>query len=334
MAAPLVTTGTYSYSQSVSTICTAALRLTQAIGEEETANAAQMETTIDALSGMVKGWMGSDIHVWCEEEGILFLQPGQTQYEIGAGSSDHIALFQNVTFGALASAAGTGASTVTLASVTDILPGDQFGVQLDSGVNFWTTVNGAPAGNVVTLTAPLPSPASAAAITFDYTTPLFRPLKALAGRRYQYNSRLDIPIQTWSRLDYAAQPNKFTPGITTAYFYDPQTGQGSYQSNNPIGLMNAWPTPADNGYAMRNTFQRPIQDAGTVASVLDFPVEWNAAIKWNLAGEIGPIYGCPMEQMQIIAAQATRWFKMASAWDRESEGVRFGVARRAGYRRG
>jgi len=56
------------------------------------------------------------------------------------------------------SVAGVGADlTVTLSSVTDITSGDVIGIQLDSGEAHWTTVNGAPVGNVVTLTVALPS---------------------------------------------------------------------------------------------------------------------------------------------------------------------------------
>ena len=48
--------------------------------------------------------------------------------------------------------------------------GDNFGIQLDAGTNFWTTVSGAPSGNVVTLAVPLPSQASQKAITTRSTT--------------------------------------------------------------------------------------------------------------------------------------------------------------------
>lgn len=328
----LTTSGTYTFSQSAVEIINAALRLTQVIGDEETATASQLQSTMDAMGAMVKGWQGSGIHVWCEEEGILFLQPGQVLYQIGAGSADHVALFEDVVFGSLATAAVAGAGTVTLTSVAGIDSGDTIGVQLDAGTNYWTTVSGAPSGNVVTLGAALPSAASAGAITFDYPSGMYRPLKVMGGRRYQYLSRIDIPIQMWARLEYQAQPNKYTPGVTTAFFYDPQIGQGAYST--PFGQMNVWPNPADNTFAMRFTAQRPIQDVGTLASTPDFPIEWNAALKWNLAMEIGPEFGVPAEQLTVIKSQADKWYDMAARWDRESESLRFGVAMQPGYRRG
>lgn len=332
MPSPLTTSGTYSYSSSVISLVTAALQICQVIGDDDTPTGSQLTSGMDAFAAMTKGWQGSGIHVWCEEECILFLQKGQVQYEIGPSSTDHACLFQQFTQGALSVAAAAGAGTVTVASATGMASGDRFGIQLDAGTNFWTTINGAPSGNVVTLANNLPSAASVGAIVFDYATPLARPLKVMGGRRYNYSSQLDTPINMWARLEYAAQPNKYSPGVITAFFYDPQTGQGAYTG--ATSLMNAWPSPADYTFGMRFTAQRPIQDISSLANLPDFPVEWNAALKWNLSLELVPQFGVPAEQAAIIERQAAKWFGMASMWDRESESIRFGVAMQPGYRRG
>lgn len=50
-----------------------------------------------------------------------------------------------------------GGSTVTVTTVTGITSGDIIGVVQDDGSTHWTTVNGAPAGSVVTLSAVLTS---------------------------------------------------------------------------------------------------------------------------------------------------------------------------------
>jgi len=328
----LQTSGTNTYSATAIQLLTAALRLTQVIGDEETPTGAQLQSGLDAMTAMCKGWQVAGIHVWAEEEAILFLQPGQILYQVGTTTTDHFCLFNDLRQGSLAAVATAGASTVSVTSATGILSGDQFGVQLDSGLNFWTTVSGAPVGTTVTLAAVLPASASQGAITFDYTTPLARPLRVMGGRRYNYASGVDVPIQMWARLDYQAQPNKMTPGTTTAFFFDPQTGQGAYQG--ATAQMNAWPNPQNNTFGMRFTAQRALQDIGTLANVPDFPVEWNAAIKWNLAMELGPEFGTPSEQMAIIEKQAMKWFSLMQSWDREPESVMFGVAMSPGQRRG
>jgi hypothetical protein len=330
--AVITTSGVFTASQTVITLVNAALRLAQVIGSEETATGAQLENSLDAMTAMCKGWQASGIHVWCEEEGILFLQPNQTQYKIGAGSPDHVTLFDTLVQTSLTSTAAASTSSLVVGSIAGVAFGDNVGVQLDSGMNFWTTVSAPPTGSTVVLAASLPSQASAGALVFDYTVPLYRPLRVMGGRRYNLLSKIDIPMQVWARLDYEAQPNKYTTGTPTAFFYDPQMGNGPYFT--PTGLWNSWPTPQNNTNAARFTAQRPIQAIGTLANIPDFPDEWNAALKWNLALEIGPENGCPMEQMQIIGMAAKKWYDMASQWDRESESVMFGVAFTPGQRRG
>lgn len=330
--AVLQTSGSYSATPTVIDLLNASLRIAQVIGAEETATGAQLQNAMDAMAAMVKAWQASGIHVWCEEECILFLQPGQTQYQIGAGSADHCTLWNSAIITNLSTNALAGATSITVDDASEMNIGDSIGIQVSDGTNFWTTVASTITGSVVPLTDALPTAASDGSFVFDYTVGLYRPLRIMGARRYNYLSRIDLNIQMWARLDYQNQTNKYTLGIPTAFFYDPQTGQGQYTQ--PIGQYNSWPTPQDNTNAARFTAQRPIQDIASLADIPDFPVEWNAALKWNLALEIGPENGVPMEQLGVIVKQAERWYQLASAWDRESESLLFGVAFTPGARRG
>ncbi|MDO8969906.1 MAG: hypothetical protein Q7U74_04400, partial [Saprospiraceae bacterium] len=56
----------------------------------------------------------------------------------------------------LSANASGGDVTITVASITGIASGDIIGVKLNTGLYHFTTVNGAPAGSTVTLTAALP----------------------------------------------------------------------------------------------------------------------------------------------------------------------------------
>ena len=51
-------------------------------------------------------------------------------------------------------------TSITVTTVTGITSGDIVGLELDNGAAHWTTVNGAPSGNVVTLTDAVPSGAA------------------------------------------------------------------------------------------------------------------------------------------------------------------------------
>lgn len=333
----LTTSGTYTYSVSVVNLLSASLRLCQVIGESETATGDQLQNGMDAMAAMVKGWQASGIHVWAEEECTLFLQTGQVLYDLGGSSTDHACLTSAYVQTSLTANAAASATTITVDSITGISNGNFIGIQLDDSTNFWTTVSGAPSGSTVTLASALTGAASDGAFVFSYGTPLMRPLRVYGGRRYNFQpvsgtGAIETPILMMARLDYQALPNKYTSGIVTQFFYDPQQGEGAYTS--PTGQMNVWPSPSNNQFSMRFTAQRPLQDIASLANIPDFPVEWNAALKWNLALELVPEYGVPNEQAQVIKEQAAKWYGLASSWDRESESLLFGVAMAPGYRRG
>lgn len=56
----------------------------------------------------------------------------------------------------LSADASGGNTTVTVASITGLASGDVIGVKLNTGLYHFTTINGAPSGNTVTLTAAIP----------------------------------------------------------------------------------------------------------------------------------------------------------------------------------
>jgi hypothetical protein len=328
------TSGTAVFSQSAADIIVATLRICQVINEEETPTGAQMNNALAAMNNMIKGWQASGIHLWAEEEAILFPQTGQTLYNIGSTSTDHATLYSSLTQTTLASTAVGGATSVVLTSAAGFNAGDTIGLQLDSGSNFWTTVNGTPSGNTVALAAALPSQMSASTqqLVFDYTTPLVRPLRCYTGRRYIYASRIENPMIMLSRTDYQNLPNKFNQGTITQFFFDPQQGQGVYQ--NPLAQINLWPTPQNYYSGFRFTAQRQLQDLTSLSNMPDLPVEWGVAIKWNLAMEIGPELSTPSDQMELIMKMGGTWFDRIQSWDREPEAVCFGVAFEPGYRTG
>lgn len=332
----LQTSGAYTFSQSAVDIIAAALRICQVINEEETPTGAQLINSLAALNAMVKGWQVSGIHLWAEEEAILFPQPKQNLYYLGSTSPDHATLFNLLTATTLSSTALAGATTLNLTLGTDFNVGDNIGIQLDAGTNFWTTVATAPGNNVVTIAAALPSQATAGSTNqvFDYAVPLVRPLRVYTMRRYIYDSGIENPMIMLSRSDYQNLPNKQNTGTITQAFFDPQTGtsQGAYSA--PLAQMNLWPSPLDNQSGLRFTAQRALQDFTDLANLPDLPIEWGVSLKWNLAQEIGPELSTPMDQMQLIEKMAATWFERIAMWDREPESVMFGVAHEPGYHTG
>ncbi|HUY05003.1 MAG TPA: hypothetical protein VMV33_17125 [Rhodocyclaceae bacterium] len=329
MAVP-VTSGVTGFTQSAFDLISAALRLCNVISEEEVPTASMAQRTLEALNAMATGWQASGIHVWTSVESILFVQPGQTQYLLGSGSTDHACLFSDLAQSRLSFTADAGASSVLVTSIAGLAAGDNFGIQLDAGVNFWTTIVGTPAGSTVTLADALPSAATGEAITFGYGAGLLRPLRVPAARRYIYASGIQNNITVLSQQDYDQLPNPFQTGQINQFFYQPTTGNGVYSE--PLGQFNVWQTPADYYAGVRFISQRPLQNFVTLADIPDFPAEWTATLRWNLALEIAPEYDVPIERVELIRAKATEWFARASSWDREPQPILFGMAMSPGYR--
>lgn len=327
-----LTSGTYGYSESVYQIITTALLNLNVIADDEQPTPTMASAGLRALNGLVALWSAAGIRVWAQEDCLLFLQPNQTKYLLGPSSTDYACLWSDMTETTVPAGASAGASSLVLNSATGFAAGNFVGIQLTNGQNFWTTQVGAAVGSTVTLAAPLPAAAAGGAFVFTYATPLMRPLRVLEGRRYNWLSTQSTPLITLARFDYYYLPNLYNTGVVTQYFFDPQMGNGSYNPSLSSSVMNVWPTPQDNTNAMRFVGQRPLQKMTTMAQAPDFPSEWQLALEWGLAKQLGTGQSVPDDIWTRVIAMAEESFAIVSAWDREPEPVLFGVAWRPGYR--
>lgn len=316
------TSGDSTFNPAVTFIVRQALLQVSAIMEDETPTPGMYDDGVFQLNGFVMGLQMTGLHVWTEEEAILFPQLGQVRYILSGTSTDHICDAYSYVQGQLDVGAAQGATTVTLQTALGISAGDNFGVQLANGPAFWTTVVGAPSGDTVTLAAPLPYAAAQGAWTWDYppSAAVGRALKVPKARRLLWNglgpSQNEIPLDVWSRQQYMDQPNKLTPGTFTAFFYAPKLG---------FGEMNLWAAPTDVNSACRFTWYRPLQDFLAPNNTMDFPQEWVNPLLWGLAREIMPAYDVPPARAVLIEKMADRYLDAATSWDRESEDIQFGL---------
>lgn len=236
-----------------------------------------------------------------------------------------------------------------------IFPGDNIGIVLDSGYVFWTTVASSmiqdlanpylavddkgtplysnnPYAPLIYLSTPVNVPqlvytvttrdyftgsSSAGHYVFAYTTPIERPLRIPASRRFLLVNEIDTPMLVYSRLDYRELPEKRLPGTSTAFFYDPQLNLGRY---------HLWPAPLDVSALFRFTWWRQIQDFNASTDNPDLPQEWINCLTWNLSKEIGPEYDVPLPKYQIIVQRAAETLDRVTGFDREPESIYFGIA--------
>lgn len=311
----MTTSGTYNYTQNRGQIIRRAARLVGAIAAGETPSASINQDFSDALNAMTKRWQATGLHLWTEQEGILFLQPNQAMYTLGAPTADHAT--QTYAQTTLTTAANSGASTIVVNSATGIASGYNVGVVLGSGSMFWTTVSGAPSETTVTLASPLTGAANGSAVVVAYQTDIQRPLRVINARRYNFASALDIPMNpALSRQDYRELPNKLATGTPTQFFYDPQI---------PAGNIYIWPLEVTVVDAIKFTWMRQLQNFDTDANTPDFPQEWIDTLVFNLAFTMAPEFGIPMEQYNMIKEQAALYLDLASGFDREPESYYFQV---------
>ena len=270
------------------------------------------------MNSMVKAWITSGIHVWTEEEAILFLQPGQALYRLGGSTTDKCCDAVSYAVSGLYLPASTGATSVTLQAATGFVSGNEIGVVLDTGFTFWTTVSGVPSGNTVPLAAALPSSASNGNLCYSFapSAQIIRPLKIPRSRTLQWQGLIENPMTILSRQEYMDLPNKNSPGVPTQWFYNPGRDQGQYF---------AWNVASGPNYAARFTWYRPIYDFNTPLNTPDLPVEWSSALTWNLSRELMPAYGVPLAARKTIEDLADRYLEAAITYDREDQPIQFGL---------
>jgi len=289
------------------------LRKLGILAEGEVASADQATDALKDLNLLVKAWPARGINLWRYEELTVFTTVDAQSYNIGATGDE-------ATFDAfkteIATAASSGASTITVDDDADITNGDNIGIELDDGTLQWTTVNGVPAANVVTLTATLTGAAAIDNHVYNYTNIAQRPLRLYDGR-LKINDGNEIPIVQISRRSYKSLPTKVSRGKPTQYYYDPQLDNGK---------LFVWPTSDSVKDRLLFSAQRQIEDLDNASDNLDFPQEWLRPIAWNLAVDMAPDYKMPQidpqgyEKLEIRAAQ---YLEDAEYFDVENVSVNF-----------
>lgn len=292
-----------------------AFRVIGVVKSGETPGAQIVTDAAEALNAMVKRWGKKGLHVWTVTEATLFPQASQARYALSTSSTDHAT--ESYVATELTAAASSGATTITVDSITGISNGDNVGVVVDDGSIHWTTVNGAPASSTVTLTTALDDDASDGAAVFTYTTKIVKPLKIVDARRYNIASELETPISEtqgslMSRLDYQSLPNKAQTGTINRAFYDPQRD---------TGYLHLWSPPATVLDLVKFTWHRPIMDFDAASDNPDLPQEWFDAIAFNLAVSIAPEFDVPSEKLQQVALMAASYLEDVQGDDREGESL-------------
>lgn len=274
----MATSGSVDYNRTANQIISFAFRLVGVGTQGETLEAEEQADGLERLNMMVKSWQVENIHLWKKNDAILFTEASKYLYLLGSTGDRAATTWAETT---LSADAASGASTISVASITGISDADTLGILLDDNTMQWTTVSGAPSGTTVTPAAVLTGAASSGNKVFAYTSKMDRPLRILDMQRRDENDR-DVEVEILGREDYRNLPNKTQTGTPVQFYYDPQRTNGR---------LSLWLPPSDERYTMRFTALIAIEDFDQSTDEPDFPQEWIEAIGYNLATRLFSSYG-------------------------------------------
>ncbi len=275
------------------------------VGQDgETLSGDMQKRAKSSLNFMIKEWEAQGIHLWTYTEGTLFLTVGQEQYDFGDSTTKIANTWFETTLSVDAPALAT---TITVTDATDIQNTDKIGIIQNDNDLFWTTVNGAPVGNVVTLTDALPEASDSGNFVRNYrATPAFIPVSRILNVRRREGTDYEIPIVFESRKDYFDLPNKNQLGNPIQAYYSRQE---------PTGIMYLWNSPISSVPVINFTYERKIEIMNAGADTFDFPEYAFQAIVTNLASRLIPKYGSSVERANYVNAMAQNSLDNMLAFD-------------------
>lgn len=270
------------------------------------------------LNAMLAQWSVMGIKVWTVKEAILFPTSGQRRYTIGHATdanNAYCADASDLVETALAVAGVATDTTITVDSDTGIEDNDKIAIFLDSGDFHFTTVNGAPAADVVTIDDALPSAAAVDAKVYAFTSNISKPIRITDARRVAISDGRRVPfVNMYARRDFMELPDPVSTGTPYAPYYDRQT---------VAGYLDLIPPPAAPLTDLIGfTWHRGIEDMVSASDTPDLPKEWVNCIVTNLAKRALVRYPNQIRQALIIS-NADEAMAAMSGVDREEESVFF-----------
>jgi len=148
----MATSGVNILTRSASDIVTSALRRARIIPVRQPVSSIDLQTGIDALNNMVAELRAQGWHLWKQDEYVLFLDQGKTDYKIGP-TGDRAVLFDDLLQTTLTAATVVAATTITVASTTGFTGANNLlSTNPTTSTSGWVSVNAVPTSDGTTLT--------------------------------------------------------------------------------------------------------------------------------------------------------------------------------------
>lgn len=287
----------YSFNLNASQAIDMALKMMNVTSLPDASNSSDYVYTLNILNMMLKDWATDGIHLWKRKQGALFISYNQNSYEVGSVSgADNCSLNTGYISTTLSVAGASGASTLTLSSVTGMTVGDNIGIELNNLSRQWTTIT-AINSSVVTLNTTLSSAASLGNTVITYTSKINRPLEILRASLLDLSTNTEIPMEKLTYDQYFNTPIKQVNFRPVNYYYDRVL-------NNTLpytGTLYVYGNPESSKYIMKFSYLDTLTDIVNPTDILDIPQEWLLTLTTNLAVLLSNLgYG------KLIEAQATQ----------------------------
>ena len=285
----MTTSGIYNLSVNRDQIVRLAMLNIEKLDEVEVPTPQETTDVTFFLNMLVKQWKGQNdfapgLKTWTRRHGHLFLSGQTGQYLLGPSAAGWT---NNYTQATTTAAVTVGASVIPVSSVAGILPGDNFGIVIDSNAYiYWSTVLSVGASSItITGTIPAGAQASSGAAIYDYTTTAQQPdvIETAFLRDFQSN---DTPLRTLILEQYDALPNK---AALNSYVSDPTAIYHEWQ----LGLSNLFVDVAGAADLTKHIALSYMEETQIFTNPLDtpeYPSEWFLPLALGTSKLIAPMF--------------------------------------------
>lgn len=314
----MTTSGSTNFTQTKNQLILDAYQILGIYGVGRTISSEDMTFASSMLNKMVKSWGTKGLHLWCKEEGVLYLDQYASEYSLGSASTDaYCTTASDEIITQTSGVQAAAATSIVVDSTSGMAANDYIGIVLDSNDIHWSTISSVTDSTTLVIANALPSASSGDNNVYTFTNRITKPLRIISARLTRgydagsTSTRYDTILGECSYQDYFNLPSKDSNGIPVQYHYNPKLDSGK---------MYLFPRPNDCEYRVRFTFERIIEDLDNTSDNFDFPGEWLEPLTYQLALRLGPAFGKDQRTMSVIGPMATALLENLMAWDTEITG--------------
>lgn len=268
------------------------------LGEGDTPSTVQITEGTWFLQSLIKLWATDGMPLWDMRTGYILPTTGVSSVLLGANSANSVSAYVPTTVSI--SSSGT---TLNVTSGTGIANSNGIGIDLGTGVVFWTTVSNI-SGTVITLGTALPSTVAAGNVVYAYATAnrITRPLRVISAYQYNTLDNTRFRIRVITKDEYYSLGGPTGVGVPTQVYYDPQLGDGNFY---------VYPRFLGGNYIVQITYHKEFDNVDTGTDTFDFPQEYYLSLMKAVASTMGGKYGMDKDRRGALMAEAHEMKQMA-----------------------